>query len=129
MHSHYVKAEVPNTLEELNTLFLCIQKNVEENAFYYWHYTQLAQISDKIRKIQNTVINDSYSIFTETFKILNRDNYLKNEEYPGQYIQTIKVIMLTCVYWKPYSKLVKSSELEENYLDCIWCIIYPVINR
>lgn len=38
----------PATLEEMNALFLRAQKVAKENAFYFWHYTRLAQMSERI---------------------------------------------------------------------------------
>lgn len=70
MHSHYVKPEPPSTLEELNKLFLRTREVARENAFYFWHYTQLAQTSEKIKNIQSKVIKNNYVLFSEAFNIL-----------------------------------------------------------
>lgn len=127
MHSHYVKPQIPSTLEELNALFLLSQKVAKENAFYFWHYTQLSQMSEKIRKIQNTVIEDNYTLFSEAFVLLNQDGSLQNEEYRGQYKQIIRAIMLTCIYWMPHSKLEGMMEAEDDFFDCVWGILYPLL--
>lgn len=127
MHSHYVEPSTPTTLKELNTLFLQAQKVAKENAFYFWHYTQLAQMSDRIRKIQNTVIENNAALFSEAFKRLNEDGIMQSEEYPGQYEQVVQVIMLTCTYWIPYSKLKERIDKEVDFRDCIWSILYPLL--
>lgn len=127
MHSHYVEPSTPTTLKELNTLFLRAQKVAKENAFYFWHYTQLAQMSDRIRKIQNTVIENNAALFSEAFKRLNEDGIMQSEEYPGQYEQVVQVIMLTCTYWIPYSKLKERIDKEVDFRDCIWSILYPLL--
>lgn len=129
LHLHYTKPAPPTTLEELNEHFLRSQKIVEENAFYFWHYTQLSQISDKIKNIQNAVIREQYRLFYETFGVLNRDGMLQGEEYPGQYGQIIQAVMLTSIYWGPHSRLEKGLGLNENFLDCIWGIIYPILTQ
>lgn len=127
MHSHYVKPSPPTTLEELNTLFLRVQAVAKENAFYFWNYTQLAQMSERIREIQRTVIENNYSLFSEALNLLNQAGSLQDEEYPGQYEQIIQIIMLTCTYWTPYSRIEKTVEAKGDFLDCVWGIIYPLL--
>lgn len=127
MHSHYVKPEPPATLEELNEFFLRSQKVVKENAFYFWHYTQLAQTSEKIKNIQSKVIKNNDALFLEAFKLLNESGSFRNEEYSGQYKQLIQAIMLICIHWIPHSKLVEGMGANEDFLDCVWAIIYPLL--
>lgn len=49
---------------------------VAENALYFWHYTQLSQIPEKIRRIQNTAIQNNYDLFSETVKLLSENGSL-----------------------------------------------------
>lgn len=127
MHSHYVKPEPPSTLEELNKLFLRTREVARENAFYFWHYTQLAQTSEKIKNIQSKVIKNNYVLFSEAFKRLNENGSIKNEEYSNQYQQLVQAIMLLCAHWTPHSKLVEGMEARGDFLDCVWAVIYPLL--
>lgn len=129
MHSHYVKPKPPTTLEELNTLFLRVQKVAKENAFYFWHYTQLAQMSKRIREIQNTVIRNNTMLFSEAFQQLYEAGSLQGEEYSRQYDQLTQAIMLACTYWTPYSKLEETIDTKGDFLDCAWSIIYPLLTE
>lgn len=129
MHSGHKKPEVPSTLAELNLMFLQKQSHVEENAFYFRHKTQLAQTSKKIRDIQNQVILNQYYTFQKAFETLNRDGILRNEEYPGQHEQIIRVISLTCIYWMPHDKLEQWGEHKSGFLDCVWSVIYPLLTE
>lgn len=129
MHSHYVKPEPPATLEELNEHFLRVQKVAKENAFYFWHYTQLAQTSEKIRSIQSKVIKNNYVLFSEAFKRLNENGSFRDEQYPGQYKQLIQSLMLICTHWTPHSKLVEGLETKGDFLDCVWAVIYPLLTE
>lgn len=129
MHSHYVRQEPPTTLEELNVLFVQAQKVAKDNAFYFWDHTQLAQISEKIKEIQNAVIRDKYTLLSEAFKFLNEEGSLLNEEYPGQYEQNIRAIMLVCIYWTPHSRLEENMGIKGDFLDCVWGIIYPLLTE
>lgn len=127
MHSHYVKPAVPATLKELNELFLRTQKVAKENAFYFWHYTQFSQMSEKIRDIQSTVIQDNHTLYSEAFRLLNKGGALQNEEYPGQYEHIIHAIMLSCIYWTPHSRLEENMGTQRDFLDNIWGILYPLL--
>lgn len=129
MHSHYVKPAIPTTLKELNAHFLRVQKVAKENAFYFWHYTQLAQISERISNIQHTVISNNYNLFSEAFRLLNENGSLLSEAYPGQYKQIIQSIMIICTYWTPYSRLEKCVGTTGGFLDCVWGIIYPLLTE
>lgn len=129
MHSHYVESKSPATLEELNTLFLRVQKVIKENAFYFWHYTQLAQMSERIREIQNTVIANNFKLFSDALKLLNESGSLQSEEYPSQYEQIARSIMLACTYWTPFSKLEERVETKGDFLDCVWGMIYPLLTE
>lgn len=129
MHSHYLKPPVPSTLEELSTFFLNVQNIVKENAFYFWHYTQLGQVSEKIKEIQNTVITDEYALLMESFQLLNKNGSLIDEEYQGQYEQIVKIILLICIYWKPYCMLETHIKTQMNFFDCVWSPIYPLFTE
>ena len=43
---------LPQTLEELDAMFLDLQQTVQNNLYFFLHYTQLSQISPKISQIQ-----------------------------------------------------------------------------
>ena len=129
MHSHYVRPRTPATLEELNDHFTRSQQVARENAFYFWNYTQLGLMSDKIRMIQSTMIVNNNTLFSEAFWHLNKEGSLRDETYPGQYRQIIQALMLTCTYWTPYSKLAKNLDTGDSYQDCVWAVIYPLLTE
>lgn len=127
MHSHYVKPSAPTSLAALQALFIRVQKVTEENAFYFWHYTQLAQMSPRIQAIQSEVVTDRISLFTSAFQTLQSDAILRAEEHPGHYAQLIQAILLICTYWVPHSKLIRANGTEMNMLDCLWGVISPML--
>lgn len=129
MHSHYVRPEPPCTLEELGALFCRVQRVARENAFYFWDYTQLAQTSGRIREIQSAVIQDHFALFSEALRLLHGDGSLRAEEYPGQYGQIVRAMMLVCTYWTPHSRLAQGVLEQVDFLDCIWGIVYPLLTE
>lgn len=129
MYSHYVKPETPATLEELNEKFLRFQSFANENAFYFWHFTQVAEMAEHITKIQAQIMDDSHAIFTGAFQLLRENGNLRNEAYPGQYEQIIQVLMMTCIYWIPHSQLTQNIGSKQDFLDCIWGVIFPLLTE
>lgn len=127
MHRHFVPQPAPTTLEELNALFLHAQTITQENAFFFWHYLQLSQVSETIRTIQHSMIKHNYSLFTQAFETLRADGILQEEEYPRQYRQIIRAVMLTCIYWAPHNKLEEGLDTGETFLSCVWGILYPLL--
>lgn len=127
MHSHYVVPDPPATLRQLNDLFLDLLRVTKENAFYFWHYTQLSQVSEKVRSIQTSVLRQNHILFSQAFQQLNAEGSLQDEAYPGQYEQIIRAVMLTCIYWTPHSRLEESLGTAGNFLPCVWGILYPLL--
>lgn len=129
MHSHYVKPTPPATLAELNGLLARTQTVVAENAFYFWHYTQLAQLSPRIREIQSEVIDNQHALFVDAFERFRRAGIFGAEEYPGQYRQIIRAVVLTGIYWVPHSRFWEGDPASEDFPSCAWAILYPLLSE
>lgn len=127
MHSHYRRPPVPTTLAELDALFARVQGIARENGFYFWHYTQLAQVSGAIREIQSEMFQNQQMVFRQAFETLSRIGMLCGEEYPGQYAQLVRAVSLACIYWIPYSKVENQTGHKGDFLACVWGIIYPLL--
>lgn len=118
---------VPENLSELNNFFKDIQKTVEENAFYFWHYSQLAQISSTIEKMQDTAFNETILILNESFKILKNTKIIRDEQYLEEYKRVVDTLLLTSIYWIPFSKLKKTTS--NVFIDQAWSIIIPFLTK
>lgn len=127
MHSPLYKARHPRPAGGTQRAFLRVGKIAKENTFYFWHDTQLSQTSEKIRNIQNTVIQNQYALFSEAFQELNAGGSMQDEEYPGQYGQLVQAMMLTCTYWVPHGRFLERVGAKGTFLDCVWGILYPVL--
>lgn len=119
---HTCVSKPPENLKELNEFFNDIQKGVQENAFYYWHYTQLPQVSPKIREIQNEVLQKYIEFMTQAFRILAYEGILREENSPGEYDRIIDVLLITSIYWVPFYKL-KGNETSNNFSFLAWGIL------
>lgn len=127
MHAHVPCPPAPTNLAELDALFTQMLANLHENAYYYWHYAQLSQISPRIRDVQLQTLERQYAMLSEVFGNLNRDGWLVDEEYAGQYGDMIKTILLICVYWMPQSRLEEDLSFHRDFSGCIWSVIYPLL--
>ncbi|EHL05977.1 hypothetical protein HMPREF0322_03313 [Desulfitobacterium hafniense DP7] len=65
MSGRYRPPAVPQSLGEMNALFRHLQTMIKDNAFYFWHHAQLAQLSPKIREQQKKVYQTNTKLFRE----------------------------------------------------------------
>lgn len=125
---HVTEAKtVPNSLETLDAMFLHVQNVAEENAFYFWHYTQLSQLSPGIRAMQSAKVERQHQVLAEAFANLHQKGLLAGEAYPGQYRQLIQAILLSCIYWTPHSKLDAEFATPGACRRCLWGLVYPLL--
>lgn len=119
--------EAPRTLTELNAFFEDIQKTVQENAFYFWHHAQLAQISPTIKKMQSDAFSDNMTLLTQSFHSLKSKNILREERYQGEYSRLIDTLLLASIYWTPFCTLKVAQA--DKFVEQAWSIIYPLLTN
>ena len=117
--------EVPNTLAGLNSFFEDIQKTVQENAFYFWHHVQLAQVSPAIQKMQSDTFNENIALLAGSFRALKGEGLLKDEQYQGEYNCVADTLLLAGIYWLPFCKL-KDIPCK-TFVEQAWSIVYPYL--
>ncbi len=129
LQKKYVRPNVPTSLSELHALFIHVQQVVMENAFCYWQIFQLSQLSEKVRSIQRRIHYDNRELLREAFANLQDEGSFKEEEYPGQYEHTIRTLIMTCIYWIPYCKLEKNTDIKDDFITSVWAVIYPLLTE
>lgn len=129
MHQYYQPPQTPTTLQELNAIFARIQNNIQQNAFYYWHYTQLAELSPLIRDIQAQVVEVQHQVLKGSFAHFAAQGLMCAEEYPGHFVQLAQAVQIVCVYWVPQSKLVASMDMPKDFLNCVWSVLLPCLTE
>ena len=119
----------PETLDELNDFFIDIQKVTRENAYYFWHRTQMSQLSPIIRKMQSSAFEANVDSLTGAFSSLCDDGMIRKEEYKGEYANIIDSLIISSIYWIPYSKLRSSGDGKSraDYPGHAWGIMYPLL--
>ena len=127
MHRYYQPPAVPKTLQQLNAIFARIQNNIQQNAFYYWHYTQLAEISPAIRDIQTTVVQNQSSMLQSAFDNFSKAGLFAGQSYEGEYAQLAQAVQILCIYWVPQSKLTAALDTPKDFLNCVWSVLIPCL--
>ena len=120
--------EAPTTLLALNVFFEDIQTTVRENAFYFWHHTQLAQISPKIREMQHSAFEGNIELLTMAFQKLALDGILREERYSGECEHIIDTLLMSSIYWIPFCKL-KDAKAPSSFIQQAWCILDPLLTE
>src|SRR5665648_685103 len=80
MEKAYTTTTAPQTLYELDHLISHIQDLGESFSFYFSHRTQLAQISDKIKKLQIRMLRENNHLWKNTFNNLRLAGLIKDEQ-------------------------------------------------
>lgn len=120
--------EPAKSLEALHRHFVHIQEVVEDNAFYFWHHAQLAQVSASIHDLQAKTLARNRAMFEESFNSLIEQGLMQDSEYPQQYQKTIDSLMLASIYWIPFCEL-KGDSSHGGFPEQAWNILYPLLTQ
>lgn len=121
----------PVTLDELNDFFIDIQKTIRENAYYFWHHTQIAQLSKSIKKMQDSAFNENVDSLTNAFDALFDEGMIRKEEYSNEYDNIIDSLIISSIYWIPYSKLRGTGigKSNDEFPRHAWNVMYPLLTK
>lgn len=68
------------------------------NAYYFRHYTQLAQISPKVYEMQRGIIRDQYEFYGETFRGFKSHGRMMEDTVPGQTRHLIQALVTVSLF-------------------------------
>lgn len=115
----------PGTLAELDATFSHIESVVRENAFYFWHYTQLAQISPDIRSLQLTAVSGNRDFLMRALESLDKGGLLVVESADRGPL--VNSILLTCAYWLPFAAI---EDLDATaFRSQVWSLLVPYLTK
>lgn len=120
-------AGTPQTLEELDAVFLDKQKAVQEHSYYFLYHAQLAQLSPEICQKQNIRYREYLVKFRDAFSNLHQTGYLRDELYAGEYDCIIDLLHMSSIYWAPFSELQKPVDRQIEYRRLAWSILYRLL--
>lgn len=116
----------PQTLAELDACLLDMEQARENNAFYFWNHAQLGQLSPKIQGIQQGVYRHHSRLLTQSFRDLAAQGLLRPEDFPGEYARVTDAVLLTSIYWLPFSSV---KEVQESFRPQAWALLHPLLTQ
>ncbi len=120
----------PQTLKELDTIFLDMQQKVQQNLYFFLHYTQLSQTSPEICHKQSVRYGKLLEKFRLAFQNLYEVGLIRDEIFPGEYDNAIDTLYMSIIYWAPFIELKKTIHLENiNYQRYAWSSIYHLLTE
>jgi AcrR family transcriptional regulator len=119
-------SEAPKNFADLDCFLLDIQQVVQANAYYFWHITQLAQLSPKIHAKQRKVYRTNVALLSGAFESFVKAGLIRKEQFPGERRRVIDLILLSSIYWLPFCAL---KQEPAEYRKHAWSILYPLMTR
>jgi AcrR family transcriptional regulator len=119
--------EAPDTLAELDAYFLDMQQTVKENAFYFWHHTQIAQLSPKIRERQDESHKTNVKMLSQTLQTLRSKGLLHQETRAGNHERLIDLLLISIIYWVPFCELKNGYGTKVSFQHHAWSVLYPYL--
>lgn len=117
--------ELLENFRQLDDFFLDIETVVRENAFYFWHHAQLAQVSPKVRTLQNDAFNENSRILSDAIRKFTQEGLIAAESYPGEHRRMVDTLIALSVYWIPFCDL-KGTGNKEFRVQA-WSTLYPLL--
>lgn len=117
------------SLDDLHAFFKDIQEVIQENAFYFWHHTQFAQLFPEIEEKQKSIYQSNAEKFKASLGALHKKGFLREESYEGEYDRVVDTILLSAMYWIPFYELTKAAKKEADYPAQAWSIIFPLMTE
>jgi AcrR family transcriptional regulator len=119
----------PKNFAELDHFLLDIQQAVQENAYYFWHLTQLGQLSPKIHEKQKNIYRTNVALLASAFGSFLKAGLIRKEEFPGEFRRVIDLILMSSIYWLPFCALKQDQGKSAEYRKHAWSILYPMLTR
>ncbi len=117
----------PDNLEALDRYFRRMQDVVRENAFYFWHYAQMAQLSPSIKDAQREVYAVHRKILSDAFRLLFEAGLIRGEGFPKEYERLIDALYLSIIYWLPFCEL--RQEKDTDFQTHAWGIMHNLLTE
>jgi AcrR family transcriptional regulator len=111
---------VPGTVEELDAMFIDMQKAVESRSYFFLHHTQLAQVSESIRQKQRQRYKIIWPHLYKAFTTLRDNGIFRSELFPGEYDYLVDTLYMTIIYWAPFSQLQQSAGRGMDFRRHTW---------
>lgn len=123
-------ADAPQTLKDWDAAFLDMQQAVQQNLYFFLHYTQLSQTSPEICRKQSARYDQLCCRMRTGLLNLHESGMLRDELFDSEYSRLIDTLYMAVIYWAPLSKLKQSIGMETvEYRRHAWSIMYPFLTE
>ncbi len=109
---------VATTLEDVVNNLAHMQKVVQDNAFYFRHYAQVAQLVPRVAQQQKKAYAFYRAVMRKSFEELSRRGVLRDHVRAEEIDRTIDAMFMTCVFWLPFSELKGSKDTQQALQQC-----------
>ena len=123
-HRKYQGILLPESLDDLNNLFLDMLNTQNKNIYYFKHFDELAEISSKIYEIQLATLNKIEKILKECFEELQRKNLVQKVKPKSQIDNLIKCILTVIIYKPIKTKDLNKQDNIDSIISCLWSMIF-----
>lgn len=121
------KPKAPDNLEDLDQYFQLMHNVVQENAFYFWHYAQMSQLSTTLKDEQRKVYEIHRKTLADSFYLLFEAGLIRSEAFPKEYERLIDALYQSIIYWLPFCELRKEQNV--SFKTHAWSIIHNLLTK
>ncbi len=119
---------IPQTIGELDLVFLDIQTAVQNNLFFFLSHAQLGQISPQIGRKQRARCREITEKLEGALRSLHTAGLVRPEDYAGEYTHTAELLYFSSAYWAPFSELKRGDGGEAvGYRRHAWRVVHPLL--
>lgn len=122
-HAHYKQFQAPETLAELHEMFLRSILEQQENAYYFRHYAQMAQICPNVYEIQLQAKKNKSEAYIKGFIQFQKDGYCRSEEIKCLYRSLAYALTMMNIYWMP------DEQDQIPAIHSMWNLVYPNLTQ
>ena len=127
-----LRLAVPGSIGALDTLFRHQYNVVRDNAYYFFHYDQMAQLSPEISEGQRAAKEMLRTVLQSCFSVLVEAGLMQTEDAAGRKLadereRLIDALIMTALCWLPYRRLLQGEEDDEGEsmrAQC-WSLLVP----
>jgi hypothetical protein len=104
-----------------------MQHTLQEHSYYFLHHAQLSTLSPKIHETQNYAYRETVNIFNKSFHNLYSEGLIRNEHFENEYARVIETLVMSCIYWAPFSKLQNSNGIKSDFRIQAWSTMFHLL--
>lgn len=95
-----------------------MQSVVQDNAYYFRHYAQIAQMVPRVAQQQRKVFSFFRAVMMQSFINLGELGLVDQSKKPEEFDSVIDAVFMTCVFWLPFSELKGKSSQANGLTQC-----------